>query len=44
MISNEFGKGSDPRPMEISKDEFEKNFERIFGKKNKTNDKPKKKK
>ena len=37
MISNEFGKGSDPRPMEISKDEFEKNFEKIFGKKkNKT--------
>jgi hypothetical protein len=35
-LINEFGKGSDPRPMEISKDEFEKNFDRIFGKKNKT--------
>ena len=29
---NELGKGSDPRPMNISKDEFEKNFDRIFRK------------
>ena len=35
---NELGKGSDPRPMNISKDEFEKNFDRIFRKqKPKTN-------
>tara|TARA_B100000900_G_C20550774_1_gene704664 strand:+ start:468 stop:629 length:162 start_codon:yes stop_codon:yes gene_type:complete len=44
-LINEFGKGSDPRPMEISKDEFEKNFEKIFGKKkNKTDDKSEEKK
>lgn len=29
---NELGKGSDPRPMNISKDQFEKNFDRIFRK------------
>lgn len=34
------GKGSDPRPMEITKEEFDKNFDRIFNK----NKKPKTKK
>ncbi len=39
QILNELGKGSDPRPMDISKEKFEENFERIFGKKNKTDNK-----
>lgn len=29
------GKGSSPRPYSVSKDEFDNNFDRIFGKKNK---------
>ena len=40
---NELGKGSDPRPMNISKNEFEKNFDRIFGKKKQQEDKDGKK-
>ena len=29
----EGGKGSEPRPMKVSKQKFEENFEKIFGKK-----------
>ena len=29
------GKGSKPRPMEIDKEQFDKNFDAIFGKKKK---------
>ena len=34
------GKGSRARPFEVPKDEFESNWERTFGKKDKSEDKP----
>lgn len=27
------GKGSDPRPLSVSREEFDKNWDKIFGKK-----------
>jgi|5B_taG_2_1085324.scaffolds.fasta_scaffold100447_2 hypothetical protein len=50
MSQWEGGKGSKKRPMQISNEQFEKNFEAIFGNKkdkkdaNKTKTKPKDKK
>lgn len=35
-MAHEAGKGSRPRPYSVSKDEFDNNFDRIFGKKKKT--------
>jgi hypothetical protein len=35
------GKGSAPRPFEIPKDQFRDNWDAIFGKKDKKDDKPK---
>ena len=32
----EAGKGSDPRPLSVSKDEFARRWEKIFGKKEKS--------
>ena len=37
-IMIELSKGSDQRPMNVPKDQFEKNFERIFGKKKQQED------
>jgi hypothetical protein len=34
-MAHEAGKGSRPRPFSVSKDEFDNNFETIFGKKKK---------
>ena len=36
------GKGSAPRPLSVPIDEFEKNFERIFGKRDKPSEQDKK--
>jgi hypothetical protein len=33
---NEGGKGSKPRPFSVDKETFDNNFDRIFGKKKKT--------
>ena len=38
MSQWEGGKGSKKRPMQISNEEFEKNFDAIFGKKKEKND------
>tara|TARA_R100000995_G_C3382771_1_gene76752 strand:+ start:364 stop:504 length:141 start_codon:yes stop_codon:yes gene_type:complete len=34
---NGAGKGDEPRPMTISKEEYNKRYEKIFGKKKKVN-------
>jgi len=34
---NGTGKGDEPRPMTISKEEYNKRYEKIFGKKKKVN-------
>ena len=39
---NGVGKGDEPRPMTISKKEYEKRWEKIFGKKKNGNKKEKK--
>jgi len=35
------GKGSVPRPFEVPREQYRDNFDRIFGKKDKQDDKPK---
>ena len=35
-MAHEAGKGSKPRPFSVSQEEFDKNFDRIFGQKKKT--------
>jgi hypothetical protein len=37
-MAHEAGKGSRPRPYSVSKDEFDNNFDRIFGKKKSVED------
>lgn len=37
-MASEAGKGSASRPIFISKEQFDKNFEQIFGKKNQKNE------
>jgi hypothetical protein len=41
MAQSEAGKGSSPRPYSVAKEEFEKNWDTIFGKKEKKPEEPK---
>jgi hypothetical protein len=44
MAKWEGGKGSNPRPMKVSKSRFEENWDLAFSKKDKQNKKPEKEK
>ena len=35
------GKGSKPRPLSVSREEYERNWDMLFGKKEKTEEEPK---